>query len=372
MLRLTVSNFGQYSDFRFADTVTNWLYHAALMIGTDHAHVSDNFPNIYRESDDDFWNDASDSLEVATPGLVADQETSCVFHDGRAENRIGVQVKQNTYSWNTAPEDKFVVMEYVIENVSNRIIGNISVGLALDWTFGHPNYDRHSEGNFSRAENLGFLFRHTSPTDSSWFRGATVLNEEGATSYQVIAQEVTGYLNTHTSALSDSAKYAALAGGFIDTNLVVESGKSLLHVIATGPFLLSPGESDTAYFAILGAETLEEMKATALQARQTVQSLSRTKTLPGSTVLRQNYPNPFNSTTRIEFVLPEPGNVTFKVFNVLGQQVATLVNHYMRAGHHTVTWAGTDNRGKRVASGIYLYRLTTAYYSETKKMLLLK
>ncbi len=372
MFQLTVSNFGQYSDFRYVDTSQNWLYDAALMIGTDYEHVSDAFRNASRESDDDFWHDVSCSLEVATPGMVADQETSCIFDDGLAENRLGIQVKQNTYSWDTAPDDKFVVMEYVIENVSSRIIDGISVGLALDWTYQYPNHDRHCEGNFSRAENLGFLFKHTSATDSSSFRGATVLNEEGVLSYQVIAQELTGYVSSHRAALSDSAKYTALAGGFIDTNLVTTNGENLLHAIATGPFLLSPGESDTAYFAILGAESLAEMKSTALQAREKALSLIEAAALPRLFELRQNYPNPFNSTTRIEFVLREPGHVTFKVFNILGQQVATLVDRSMLAGHHTVAWAGTDNRGKRAATGIYLYRLIMADYSETRKMLLLK
>jgi hypothetical protein len=370
MLEFTVSNFGQYSNFSCDDTSRNWLYEGALLIGTDFRHVSDGFRNMSLESDNDFWYDASSSLEIRTPGKVADQETSCIFDDGRAENRIGIQVRQSTYSWDTSPDNKYVIMEYVIENVSSGTIDGISVGLALDWTYQRPNYDGGCEGNFSRAEKLGFLFKHTSATDSSLFRGAAVLNEEGVMSYQVIAQYIDGYI--HGPGLSDSAKFSALSGGFGDTNVTAASHETLLHVLATGPFLLSPGESDTACFAILGAESLDEMKSTAVQARDKVISLIGKDALPGRFTLGQNYPNPFNSTTCIDLLLPEPGNVKLVIFNVLGQQVATLVNYYMLAGHYIVTWTGTDNRGERVASGIYLYRLTTTGYSETKKMVLLK
>lgn len=369
-LEFKVSNNGQYSNFLTDTTTYNWLYEGALMIGTDYTHVSDGFRNMSLESDDDFWFDARSSLRITTPGIIADQETSCVFDDGSAENRIGIQVTQSSYSWNEPPNDKYILMEYVIKNVSREFIDGISVGLALDWTFRRPNYDSGCEGDFSRAENLGFLFAHGPEADSLLFRGAAVLNDEGVSSYKVMVQHIDGYV--HGPGLSDSAKYAALAGGFVDSNIIAGSHETLMHVIATGPFGLSPGESDTAYFAILGAESLSEMKSIAGQARERVLSLIEEYALPDYFTLSQNYPNPFNSTTSIELSLPGPSHVQLEIFNILGQRVATLANHYMAAGRYSVTWAGTDDRGKSVASGIYLYRIITADYSETKKMILLK
>jgi len=89
--------------------------------------------------------------------------------------------------------------------------------------------------------------------------------------------------------------------------------------------------------------------------------------LPTEFALLQNYPNPFNPTTEMSFSLPEAAFVSLAVFNVMGQKVATLVDGYREAGIHTASWDGTN-----VASGIYLYRLTTDYAVETRKMLLLK
>ncbi len=89
--------------------------------------------------------------------------------------------------------------------------------------------------------------------------------------------------------------------------------------------------------------------------------------LPNQYSLNQNYPNPFNPTTTIAFSLAKAGNVNLSVYNLLGQQVETLVDGPMGAGLQQITWdAG------QYASGMYFYRLTTDDFSATRKMVLLK
>jgi hypothetical protein len=83
--------------------------------------------------------------------------------------------------------------------------------------------------------------------------------------------------------------------------------------------------------------------------------------------LGNNYPNPFNPTTQIEYSVPNKGLVNLTVYNLLGQEVVTLVNQRMDAGNYRITFNGAN-----MASGIYFYRLTTAGQSATKKMLLVK
>jgi hypothetical protein len=94
--------------------------------------------------------------------------------------------------------------------------------------------------------------------------------------------------------------------------------------------------------------------------------------MPTTYALSQNYPNPFNPTTKINFDLPQPGEVTLEVFNMLGQRVAVLVDEYLEAGSHTVEWDSRDEYGDHVASGIYLYRLNAGDVGFTRKMMLLK
>ncbi len=92
-----------------------------------------------------------------------------------------------------------------------------------------------------------------------------------------------------------------------------------------------------------------------------------------SFVLDQNFPNPFNPTTTIRFGLPSESHVTLKVYNLLGEEVSTLVQGELKfAGYHLVAWDGTDNSGRQVASGVYLYRLRAEGLTITKKMAFLK
>jgi hypothetical protein len=94
--------------------------------------------------------------------------------------------------------------------------------------------------------------------------------------------------------------------------------------------------------------------------------------LPRSFALSQNYPNPFNPSTTIEYSLPVRSKVTLSVFNILGQQVTTLVDEEQPAGTHAVPWDGTSDSGNGVASGVYLYRIKAGGFSDTRKMILLK
>jgi hypothetical protein len=94
--------------------------------------------------------------------------------------------------------------------------------------------------------------------------------------------------------------------------------------------------------------------------------------LPEGFGLGQNYPNPFNAGTIIEFTLPRAGQVHLEVINLLGQSVRVLIDELEPAGWHRVEWDGLNQVGGRVATGVYLYRLSVGEYVETKKMLLLK
>ena len=94
--------------------------------------------------------------------------------------------------------------------------------------------------------------------------------------------------------------------------------------------------------------------------------------LPSQFGLAQNYPNPFNPETTIEYQVPRIEPIQIRVFNILGQQIRTLVDEVREAGRHLVIWDGRDNSGRPVASGVYFCQMTAGSYRETRKMTLLK
>ncbi len=100
--------------------------------------------------------------------------------------------------------------------------------------------------------------------------------------------------------------------------------------------------------------------------------------LPAQFALSQNYPNPFNPTTTIKYALSEAGLVHMEIFNVLGQKVRTLIQAKQAPGTYQISWDGTDEQGKRLSSGVYIYVLrvqssrgTTAFLQK-RKMILIK
>jgi len=90
------------------------------------------------------------------------------------------------------------------------------------------------------------------------------------------------------------------------------------------------------------------------------------------TVLYPNYPNPFNPETTLKFSLSKGSDVSLEIYNMKGQRVRQLTNHFYSAGTHTLVWDGKDDNGSALGSGIYFSRLTSAAVSKTQKMVLMK
>lgn len=94
--------------------------------------------------------------------------------------------------------------------------------------------------------------------------------------------------------------------------------------------------------------------------------------VPKEYQLSYNQPNPFNPTTEIRFGLPRNSHVALKIYNVVGQEVITLIDRDLSAGTYQVRWNGLDNSGRTVSSGVYFYRIRAGDYVQTRQMLLLK
>ncbi|MBN1755351.1 T9SS type A sorting domain-containing protein [bacterium] len=94
--------------------------------------------------------------------------------------------------------------------------------------------------------------------------------------------------------------------------------------------------------------------------------------LPTQFALHQNYPNPFNPVTYLRYDVPRETHVQLKIYNVLGSEVATLVDNSKEAGYHKAMWDGTDSDGEPVPGGIYFCKMYSKDYSATLKLMLMK
>jgi hypothetical protein len=102
------------------------------------------------------------------------------------------------------------------------------------------------------------------------------------------------------------------------------------------------------------------------------QQSRKLQNLPKTFILYQNMPNPFSKTTAIKYALPVKTQVNLKIYDVMGRLVRRLVDEEQQPGYYTINWDGKDDRNRKLASGVYFYRLETKEYKSTKKVVQLK
>ncbi|MCW8849599.1 MAG: T9SS type A sorting domain-containing protein [Melioribacteraceae bacterium] len=169
------------------------------------------------------------------------------------------------------------------------------------------------------------------------------------------------------SLVAEIANYIAGGTNWSNTGFITRT-----EVLAPADVDMSYGTTAAAYtgaengFPVGDLNWYPELK-TLWEAGGTVDVEQISNVIPERYSLEQNYPNPFNPTTNIIFNLPESGFVTVKIFNAIGQEVATLVNEELSAGQKSITF-----NAQNLTSGLYFYQLNASQYSETKKMIILK
>jgi len=99
---------------------------------------------------------------------------------------------------------------------------------------------------------------------------------------------------------------------------------------------------------------------------------NRNETFPQGFALEQNFPNPFNPVTTLRYDLPEQTHVNITVYDMLGRKVRTILNQQQDPGYKSIIWDATNDYGKPVSAGLYLYQIQAGEYMQTKKMVLLK
>jgi hypothetical protein len=94
--------------------------------------------------------------------------------------------------------------------------------------------------------------------------------------------------------------------------------------------------------------------------------------MPVNFALKQNYPNPFNPSTQIQYALPSESKVLISIYDLTGRKVKTLVNEVQSAGHRSVMWNATNEIGRPVSAGMYIYSIQAGNFIQNRKMVLMK
>jgi hypothetical protein len=136
--------------------------------------------------------------------------------------------------------------------------------------------------------------------------------------------------------------------------------------------VIMPSEGDTLFLRTLKPLSAQDSYSFSTSTDNITLGLAEAVVKPESFLLEQNYPNPFNPTTTIRFYIPKEGNVELKIFDLLGREVRTMTEGFLRSGIHSFVWNGKNDNGFQVSSGVYIYRLKSGSYMQSKKMVLTK
>jgi hypothetical protein len=144
----------------------------------------------------------------------------------------------------------------------------------------------------------------------------------------------------------------------LNDSIWIAQGNWIVQDIMPGQYVNNLSFLSIPPFAIPGLQT---------KLTDQITAVGNEKQIPETAILEQNYPNPFNPSTKIVYAIPQRSNVSLKVYNLLGNEVADLVNSEMEAGRYETNFDASS-----LPSGVYFYKLRAGNFVETKKMLLLK
>uniref|UniRef100_A0A832DI14 T9SS type A sorting domain-containing protein n=1 Tax=Ignavibacterium album TaxID=591197 RepID=A0A832DI14_9BACT len=349
---------------------TNQMFEGALIIGTSATKISDAARGANQGiQNNDFA--ISQPFVLDIPGSIADVEGSSVINDNNAgANKIGVTVKLKTYSFSSSPNNNFIILDYTLVNNNSFSISNLYAGLFFDWDLidGSGLGDRTEWDNFL---NYGFIRNTTGgPTN---YNGVALLSGNNYGFYAIKNDGGDGGFQIYDG-FDDSEKWQAISGGVSKTTA---GPGDVSNVTSAGPFSINSGDSVKIAFAILAAGNKTALDVAVNQARVKYQEVlildvKDNKTIPQQFSLEQNYPNPFNPSTKISWQSPVSGHQTLKIYDVLGNEVATLVDEYREAGRYEVEFNVAQVSRPELSSGVYFYRLVIGNFIATRKLVLMR
>lgn len=335
---VNVNTYGRIRLFTTSDQVRH-LQRASVLVGIG--------PNAVW----DYQNDAD--VEVPT-ALVSNPQLSNFEITGTYNNAYSgaspdVLVQYNIYGWTGG---KYMILKLTVKNRMTTAI-NAKIGLdiipELNQTYGNDTVTYLATNGIIRfhrgsAKNMGLkLLSHNlhSLYSFEWYSGYT---------------QDTSYWNW----LNYGSIQSQYPGG-------VEGPVTIPSLAFVN---INPNASVISYYAFAIADNQTELIAIMNEATNkynTVLSVDKISELPTGYSLEQNYPNPFNPNTKIQFSVSKSQTVSLKVFDVLGNEVATLVNEELTPGTYQYNFDASD-----LSSGVYYYKLQAGSFTETKKMILMR
>jgi parallel beta-helix repeat protein len=305
------------------------------------------------------------------------------------ENAIGAGI------WIIEAANSFVLEDNIIrENAVKQGYGH-GGGIAIGWNSSLSVINNIIEGNSATKGGGFFIYINSSPqiinntiidNKASEYGGGITVRRSGSTVLMnniIWNNQAPTYAAIYIEEGTVQAAYCDIQGGWSGTGNINADplfADTLFHLSDNSP-CIGKGIASLDFGSVTcccpttdlagnlrpnPAGSNPDIGAYESPLATEVMNFAKTE-IPQNYFLSQNYPNPFNPSTTIEFALPKSAFVTLKVYNLLGEEVATLIAEQRSAGIHKLKW---DASG--LASGVYLYRLEAGSFTQTKKLILIR
>jgi hypothetical protein len=289
-------------------------------------------------------------VNVSSP-LISDYEIYGSFNNTYSFEPPDVFEQLNVYGWDS---ESYTILKFTITNRETSPLEGALIGLEiipyLDGEYGYDTVTYDGTNEIIRSH-----------------RGGTNLG------YKLLSHDLSSLYSFeyYSGYYADTSFWSWLNYGSLQPQYVSNTADGPVTITAQDPIVLSSNASIELYYAVAVGTTEAEMISNMEAATQKYYSITSVEAdlnkIPNGFVLEQNHPNPFNPYTTIKFGVPEGSNVTLKIFNTLGEEVAEIVNNYLDAGTYTYNFDAS-----KLPSGIYVYTLQSADQLISKKMTLIK
>lgn len=322
-------------------------------------------------------------------GAVTDQDYYCSATDTftrpvfPGHMSMWIKVIQKSYAWEGGSAEAILPFEYIFINMGRKLIRDVYIGFFADCDVGPTSISMYYQHNYSAYDSITkTAYTHNPIDNGSTPIGVTLLGSTKPLDSLSYIWRWTDFTTCCDPGTNDSVIYSWMSGAAFPDQLIApnQSPDNLSDTrffFSIGKFdSLKPGDTLKIAIALVSGMSVSEMLTNTQRAHQIYQNnytggINVTNLLPENYFLHQNYPNPFNPSTTIRYELPRASLVTLKIYNVLGQEVTTLVNKKSEAGRFEVEW---DASG--LPSGVYFYRISVQSegknFVDVKKMLLLR